>query len=393
MRLLFALLVAAMVGGCNCNGARESDFQIEGPAPQTRAQFDSALFQTVDARLEAGHSVRWLDNGAVFPAIEEAIRGARSSVNVTLFIWRPGLPGDAFIPLLAERVRAGVKCRVLVDPVGSTGFEDKVAPALKEAGCEVRVFRPLPADENLARQHRKLVIVDGKVGFTGGFGFHDVWLGDASNENEWREVSLRVEGPVVGSMQQAFAENWQEAGGSLLPASDFPSPGRAKEAGMLAAFVSSSGNPEVTRSERLVYLLSKSAKRKLWISQAYFTPNSTLLELLKEKARAGVDVRVLMPGDKNDQKAITVVQRRSYEELAEAGVRLYEWPTSMMHSKSFVVDDRLVLVGSINFDALSFRWLEEGSLLVDDPKLGAKAAAVFEKDLETAVEVGRRDAR
>jgi cardiolipin synthase len=105
-----------------------------------------------------------------------------------------------------------------------------------------------------------------------------------------------------------------------------------------------------------------------------------------------VDVRVLMPGDKNDQKAITVLQRRSYEELAEAGVRLYEWPTSMMHSKSFVVDDRLVLVGSINFDPLSFRWLEEGSLLVDDPKLGAKAAAVFERDLQQAVEVGRSGA-
>jgi cardiolipin synthase len=125
--------------------------------------------------------VRWLDNGAVFPAIEEAIRGARSSVNVTLYIWRPGLPGDAFIPLFAERVRAGVKCRVLVDPVGSVGFDDKVAPALRAAGCEVRVFRPLPADENLARQHRKLVIVDGKVGFTGGFGFHDVWLSSRSS--------------------------------------------------------------------------------------------------------------------------------------------------------------------------------------------------------------------
>jgi len=384
------LALALWFSACATNGARTSDFVLRGEIPSDPEGFDLALYETLGTRFTTGNQVEWIDNGALFELIKKDVRTAKSSINIVLFIWRSGEPGDSLAQEIAARTKTGVVCRVLLDPFGSTDLE-KVKPQLEQAGCDVRIFRPLPADETLARNHRKLVIVDGRVGYTGGFGVHTVWLGDARNENEWRDVAVRAEGPVVAQMQQAFAENWQEMGGVLLPASDFaamyapPRPGGAR-----AAFVSSTPNPEVTRSERSILLMCKAARRRLWIGQSYFTPTSTLLSLLMQQARSGVDTRVLAPGDKNDQPVITITQRLSYPDLATAGVRLWEWPISMMHSKVILVDDHLVMVGSINFDILSYRLMEEGALIVDDKDFAQQAERAFLSDFQKSVEVGKQ---
>ncbi|NOK34695.1 Cardiolipin synthetase [Corallococcus exercitus] len=392
-----ALLLAGCPSACSTKESSRP-FQLTGQVGSRGAGFAAALYQTTGVRMEPRNRIRWANNGAVFDVMVEEIGRARASINIVMFIWRPGRASDRMIEALAERTRAGVHCRVLVDPLGSGPFEKEVKPRLEAIGCEAHLFRPLPADENLARNHRKIVVMDGRVGITGGLAIQDEWLGDARNEKEWRDTNVRVQGPVVAQLQQAFAENWQEATGQLLPMTDFPTlaaeqPGLDAAGEGWAAFVSSTANPEVTRAERLTQLMVKAAKKRLWISQAYFTPNDALTALLVEKARAGVDVRVLAPGDKNDQRAITVLQRQTYDTLRAAGVRLWEYQPSMMHAKTMLVDDRLVLVGSINYDALSFNLLEEGSLVLEDVEAARQLEAIFLEDLTHAREVQAEHAR
>ncbi|MCP3169369.1 phospholipase D-like domain-containing protein [Myxococcus qinghaiensis] len=396
MRGWVALMVAASVlTGCPvaCTKERSKPFQLTGEVGSHGPDFAVALYQTVGVRMAPGNRLTWANNGAVFDVMVEEIGRARSSVHLVMFIWRPGRASDRLVEAMAERARAGVACRVLVDPLGSAGFETSVKPRLEAAGCRAHLFRPLPADENLARNHRKLLVVDGRVGVTGGLAIQDEWLGEGLREEEWRDTNARVVGPVVEQMQQAFAENWQETTGELLPVSDFPTlaqpvPGLDDAGAGWAAFVGSTANPEVTRAERLTQLMVRAATKRLWIAQSYFTPNGPLSELLQERARAGVDVRVLAPGDLNDQGIITVAQRASYAALLEAGVRVWEYQPSMMHAKTMLVDDRLVLVGSINYDPLSFNVLEEGSLVLEDINAAKQMEAFFLEDLSHAREVG-----
>lgn len=392
--LAMALVATAVMSGCAaCTTKEESlPFRLRGDVGSRGAEFATALYQTVGVRMVPGNHIRWANNGAVFDVMAEELARAKSSVHIVMFIWRPGKASERLLSVLTERARAGVACRVLVDPLGSPTFEKEIKPRLAAAGCRAHLFRPLPADENLARNHRKILIVDGRVAVTGGLAIQDEWLGEARNEKEWRDTNARVEGPVVAQLQQAFAENWQETTGELLPASDFPGltrtePGLDDAGEGWAAFVSSTANPEVTRAERLTQLMVRAARKRLWIAQSYFTPNGALTELLVEKARAGVDVRVLAPGDKNDQPAITFAQRASYDALLAAGVRLWEYQPSMMHAKTMLVDDRLVLVGSINYDPLSFNLLEEGSLVLEDDDAARRMEAFFLEDLRHAREV------
>ncbi|WP_240360103.1 phospholipase D-like domain-containing protein [Pyxidicoccus caerfyrddinensis] len=388
-----AMAVAALTGcAAGCSKEKSRPFQLKGPVGSHGPDLAVALYQTVGVRMVPANHIRWANNGAVFDAMATEVRKARVSVNIVMFIWRPGRASEQLLEVLTARARDGVTCRVLVDPLGSPSFEAQVKPRLEAAGCHAHLFRPLPADENLARNHRKLLIVDGRVAITGGLAIQDEWLGDGLKEKEWRDTNAWVRGPVVAQMQQSFAENWQEASGELLPASDFPtlaepSPGLDGAGEGWAAFVGSTANPEVTRAERLTQLMVRAAQKRLWIAQAYFTPNDALTKQLVERARAGVDVRVLAPGDLNDQKVITVAQRVAYDTLLEAGVRIWEYQPSMMHAKTMLVDDRLVLVGSINYDPLSFNLLEEGSLVLQDDEAAQAMEAFFLEDLTHAKEI------
>lgn len=361
--------------------------ELPGPAPEDVAR---AFYQTTGVTLEPGNTVELLENGHVFDAIEEEVRAARSSIHIISYIWRPGEPSDRLVKALTERA-PGVTCRVLVDPLGSVHFE-QVQPQLLAAGCDVRIYRPLTgvvASLDLtmlkSRLHRKLVVRDGEWGITGGWGIYKSWLGEARTSDEWRDINVRVRGPAVRGMQQVFAQSWQEAGGDFLPPEAFPelSPVGPARAG----FIGSSGAPIISNGRRMVLLAIASAKKRLWIANAYFIPSEAISDMLILKAREGVDVRVLVPGRWHDIPPVHAAQRASYERLLEGGVRIWEYELSMMHSKTILSDDTLSVIGSTNMDPLSLSDADEGSLVVDDAELGTQLATAFEKDLVHSHEI------
>lgn len=357
----------------------EYSFRLRASPPRSDAELDSALYQTLGVRLAPDHAVTLVLNGKVFDSLVERIAAAKSSIHVLMYIWESGVASDRVVEAIVARARAGVHCRIVVDDVGSPDFAESVAPALRRAGCEIRVFRPLGGPEKLARNHRKLLVVDGTSAITGGFGIRDTWLGDGIHGDSWRDTNVLFAGPAVADAQQAFAENWQEAGGALLPMEAFPDvrgTGSAR-----AAFISST-QAVVTRAERLTQLLIASAERRLWIANAYFVPSRGVLELLMKRAEAGVDVRILAPYKNSDSKTAFGAQHLEYGELLKKGVKIWEYTSSMMHAKTMLVDDRLAQVGSINLDPLSLHELEEDALLVEDRAFVAELEQTFIADCE-----------
>ncbi len=363
------------------------EFRLASEIPTAAEGFSLALYQSVGVALRPGHEVGLVSNGAVFDAIAREIRSASSSVHVDVYIWQKGAASDKLLAALAER-KPGVACRVVVDELGSTNFDDEVRPALVDRGCDVRIFRPLAAsDDAVARNHRKLVVVDGRVAFTGGFGIKDEWLGDGVTAEGWRDTNISFTGPAVIEAQQAIAENWQESGGALFPPEAFPL--AAEKPGPLAALVTSTGAPTVTRAERLMHLVMRAATKRLWIANAYFVPPESILSLMKEKARAGVDVRLLVPGKKTDSKISMGSQHMEYGSLVEAGIRTFEYEPSMMHAKTIVADDDIAVVGSINLEPLSLGKLEEDALVVHDRAFAGELARSFEQDCSHARQIQR----
>ena len=373
--LLGALLVAAFLIYLKLSQDRGGSFQLRVKVPSSGQAFSTALEQTVGTPLREGHRVALLPNGAVFDTLVADIGRARGSVHVEMYIWTKGAVSGRLIAALARRDQ-GVGCRILLDAVGSISRGDEVDQGLRQAGCELRLFRAHQAPT--ARNHRKLAIVDGRVGFTGGFGVDDRWAGDAEDEQHWRDTSVRVEGPAVTQMQNAFAEDWQEAGGDLIPAGEFP---KLPEAGgVRAAFVRSTASPVVTRAERLTQLAIDAAHLRLWIANAYFVPGQPVLDLLADRAGERVDVRVLVPGRKSDSMLAFLWQQREYGPLQKRGVRVWEYAPSMMHAKTMAIDSTLAIVGSVNLDPLSLDRLEEGALVIEDPATARELERLFEQD-------------
>ncbi|MDP3232367.1 MAG: phosphatidylserine/phosphatidylglycerophosphate/cardiolipin synthase family protein [Myxococcales bacterium] len=375
-------LLVVLVTACD---AHTSTWRITSHVPSDPAGFSNALYQSTRVTLKPGHRVELVNNGAVFDRLEQSFAKAERSINIVLFIWRPGLVSERLERAIAARTKRGVTCRVLVDPLPSEDFGVTVKPRLAASGCEVRMFRPLRRGASIERNHRKIVVIDGELGVTGGFGVDDSWLGDGKKPDEWRESNVVVEGPAVNELQQAFADNWQEAGGALLPATDFPA---ASEKGpTLAGFVSSTASDHLTRAERLMQLLIASATTRVWIANAYFVPSEGLIDLLVEKRKQGVDVRVMAAGDQTDMPTVLAEQRATYKALRAGGVRLWEYQPSVLHSKTMLVDDHLSVVGSINLDWLSMVVLEEGSLVMSDPRVVAALVTAWDADVALCVEV------
>ena len=354
------------------------------PSPADGEAFDIALFQTTGARLQRGHRWHLEDSGQVFTAIVDAIGRAHTSVDIVSYIWHSGEPSERIIGALEKRAH-GVTCRILVDPLGSPDFEKNVQPRLRATGCTTLFFRPLGSHPIPERDHRKLTIIDGRIGFVGGFGIRQEWVKAAgSRDPEWRDINIRIEGPAVNDLQRAFAQNWQEAGGALLPVDDFP---RIEPDGdARIAFVASSF-ALVTEADRLTLLTIASAKKRLWIWNAYFTPDARLRDLLIARAKAGVDVRVIAPGDKNDVTVSKIAQRRGYARLLAGGLRIWEYQPSMMHAKAMIIDDRVAVIGSINLTSLSLTRLEEDAIVVEDPALVDAMARDWDADIAKSREV------
>jgi len=382
-RCAAALVVLLASAGCSSE-PDQADFHLDTAAWPAGVSFAAALYQSLAVPMVSGHTLERIDNGAVFDAIVAEIAAARTSIHILVYIWKPGVASDRVVAALVARNPAA-ECRILVDAFGSSSFDEESQAPLIKAGCEIKVFRPLSAADKIARNHRKIVITDGTAAITGGFGIGDNWLGDGRSEEHWRDTNVRFRGPAVAQAQQAFAENWQEAGGGLLPAHAFPPAQPAGPAN--AAFVTSTGSPTLTRAERLTHLLFAAGERRIWLSSAYFVPPESMLEVLKRKAAAGVDVRLLTAGRKSDSKAAFSSQQFDYDELTRHGVRVFEYQPTMMHAKTFVIDDEIAVVGSQNLDPLSLNTLEEGSLVVEDAAFNAGLAAAFLRDCELSEEV------
>jgi cardiolipin synthase A/B len=377
-RLLLAWLLTAPA--C-VHYENRRDLRIHEDLPSSGEALSLALFQSVGVGLSPGHAVELLQDERIIEALEEEVEQARESLHLLVATWQPGAVSERLVGALAAR-RRDVACRILVDPLYSPRFQEEVAPRLADAGCEVRLFRPFPGqvvvfDEPRleARNHRQLVIRDGASGLTGGSGVGQ----------DWRDTHVRVRGPAVRELQQAFARGWQEAGGGLLPASAFPSLESEGEA--RAAFIASTGSIHLSHSERMMQVLIATAKHRLWLTNACFIPTTATVDMLIRKASAGVDVRVLVPGPRHGDPRLRVAQRTTYQRLLENGVRIWEYQPALLQARTLLVDERLAAVGSTNLEPRSHASLEEGSLVVEDERLARSLAEGFERDLTHAVEI------
>jgi cardiolipin synthase A/B len=330
-----------------------------------------------------GNRVTSLLNGdQVFPAMLDAIRSAKRSIDFETYIYWSGTVGREFGDALAERARAGVPTHLLIDWLGSTRADEKILDTMRDAGVEIVRYRPLrwySVDRINHRTHRKLLVVDGRVGFTGGVGIADQWLGHAQDKEHWRDSHFRVEGPVVAQLQAAFLDNWVEAEGHVLDGEAyFP---RLVPVGADFAQVFRSAPGEGSASMRLMYLLAiAAATRRILIANAYFVPDSQTVAMLVEARRRGADVEIVVPGPVLDAQIVRRASRATWGPLLEAGVRIYEYQPTMYHTKVMVVDDLWASVGSTNFDDRSFRLNDEANLNVLDAAFGREQARVFDED-------------
>jgi cardiolipin synthase A/B len=331
-----------------------------------------------------GNRVDHFENGAqIFPAMLAAIRDARRSINFETYIYWSGRIGREFAAALAERARAGVAVHVILDWVGSQKIDDELLAVMEDAGVRIERFHPLRW-YTLARMnnrtHRKLLVVDGRTGFTGGVGIADVWSGDAQDPDHWRDSHYRLEGPAVAQMQAAFLDNWIETTGEVLTGPDyFP---EVEPVGEVRAQLFQSSPTGGADSMQLMYLLSiAAAEHTIDLSAAYFVPDGLTRRLLVEAAHRGARVRVIVPGEHIDADVVRRASRDDWRELLEAGIEISEFQPTMFHCKLLIVDGLLASVGSTNFDNRSFRLNDEANLNVYDPAFATGVTRVFEADL------------
>lgn len=350
-------------------------------------QFQREMSVLLGPTITAGNQVTALQNGAeIFPAMLAAIRSARHSVTFETYIYWSGKIGKEFSAALAERARAGVPVHVTIDWAGSAKLDQVLVDEMTAAGVEFERYRPLRW-YNLGRfnnrTHRKLLIVDGRVAFTGGVGIADPWGGRAQDPEHWRDSHFRVEGPAVAQFQAAFNDNWMKITGRVLrgPAY-FP---ELLPAGTMPAQLFIASPAGGSESMHLMYLMAvASAARTIDLAAAYFVPDELLIEALIEARRRGVRVRVLLPGPHIDSETVRIASKREWGPLLREGVEIHLYQPTMMHTKALVVDAELVSVGSTNFDYRSFRLNDEASLNVFDVGFAAHMTTVFERDLRDA---------
>lgn len=353
-------------------------------------QFRHELGTLLGPPILEGNAVVNLENGSqIFPAMLEAVRGARYSITFETYIYWSGEIGRRFAKALAERAHAGVKVHVLLDWLGSQQMEEGLIEQMRDAGVEVERYHPLHwyhLTRLNNRTHRKLLVADGKIGFTGGVGIADVWSGSAENPDHWRDSHYRIAGPAVAQMQAAFTDNWVKTTGRILQGERyFP---RLDAAGTVPAQVFTSSPRGGADSMSLMYLMSIAAStHSIDLSAAYFVPDDLTLRVLLDALQRGVKVRIITPGEHIDSKVVRRASRQSWDPLLAAGARIYEYQPTMFHCKMLVVDRLLVSVGSTNFDNRSFRLNDEANLNIYDIAFARQVTEVFEHDLRRAHEV------
>jgi cardiolipin synthase len=346
------------------------------------------------AAISTGNDVELLVNGdRIFPALLETIGAARRTVNLLTYVYWKGDVAHDVAQALCDRARAGVEVNVLLDWLGSLPMDADLIEQLQAAGVHVARFRPLRpyAVRRLNnRTHRKVLVVDGEVGLTGGVGIAEEWTGDAQDPDHWRDTHVRVRGPVVRALQGAFAENWLEATGTALVGDGhLPHLEPVTEHGGAMQVVRSQAGVGDTNAEVLVFLAIASARRSLDVTNAYFAPRPAFVEALCDAAERGVAVRILVPGPHIDKEFVRVAGRRSYDELLLCGARIWEYQPTMLHAKTLVVDGAWSCVGSVNLDNRSFQLNDEVALGVQDERFAAELTEQLERDLQVSEEIRR----
>jgi cardiolipin synthase len=366
---------------------KKIDTQLVRHYDTSDPQFRRSLGVLLGPPIVEGNQVELLRNGdEIFPAMLEAIRHARKSITFETYIYWSGEIGREFTEALSERARAGVKVHVMLDFLGSIKLDEKQLEAMRAAGVRLQRYHK-PAWWKLARlnnrTHRKLLVVDGRIGFTGGVGIADKWNGHAQDPDHWRDSHFRVEGPVVGQIQAVFMDNWTKATGVVLDGDDYFPP--LEKAGASPAQMFSSSPNGGSESMHLMYLMAITAARQtIDLSSSYFVPDELAIKALVAAAKRGVRVRIITPGKNIDSDVVRAASRERWGELLEAGVRIAEYQPTMFHVKALVVDSLLVSVGSTNFDNRSFSINDEANLNVLDPDFARQQAAVFEDDWQHA---------
>jgi cardiolipin synthase len=347
-------------------------------------QFKRSMGLMLGPALVDGNAATELINGdQIFPSMLQAIRAAKKTVLFETYIYWSGKIGDEFADALSERARAGVKVHVLLDWVGSAKIDDAIIDEMKAAGVEVERYHPLRW-YNLGRlnnrTHRKLLIVDGAVGFTGGVGIAPEWTGNAQDPDHWRDSHFRIEGPVVAQMQSVMLDNWSKTTGKVLHGVEYFPPPKAVGAESAQMFASSpTGGAE---SMLMMYLLAiTAATRSIDLSSAYFVPDDITRRALVQAVKRGVKVRVITPGKHMDAETVRRASRGLWGDLLEAGVEMYEYQPTMYHCKVMIVDGLMTSVGSTNFDVRSFSLNDEANLNIYDAAFAARQTRVFQGDL------------
>ena len=367
-------------------GDREGPPSIEDPL------FARSIELFTGTHIDPGNAVQLLLNGnGTYPQLWRDIASAQQTVTVQMYYSQPGAVADTMAKYLIDRAEHKVRVLLLLDAFGSQPLKRDWIANLKRAGVEVVWLRPLrwyTLQKAAQRSHVRVVVVDGRIGYTGGFGLADYWLGDGVHEDQWRETNARFEGPTVAALQAAFAAGWAEATGELLtgdmffPKISFADVGNV-QAGLMHSIPSTGSTP----AERFLALSIAGARRTLYITNSYFVPGENFLRLLVAAAHRGVDVRVLTVSSKTDVKTTWYAGRTYYEKLLEGGVKIYEYQPTMMHAKSMVVDGMWSAVGSMNFDNRSLSFNNESTLLALDRKVGARMDSVFMDDIKWSKEI------
>jgi len=362
----------------------EHRYGIEDP------QFLRTMGVLLGPALVEGNRVETLLNGdQIFPAMLKAIEGAQKTITFETYIYWSGTVGKSFAEALARKAKSGVKVHVLLDWVGSAKMDEALTKDLEASGVIVKKYHPphwYTLNKMNNRTHRKLLVIDGKVGFTGGVGIGDKWSGNAQDPEHWRDTHYRIEGPVVAQFQAAFLDNWTKLTGEVLHTAEYFPPLEAAGTQLAQMFKSSvEGGAE---SMHLMYLLSvAAAKQTIDLSMAYFVPDDVAHETLVAALKRGVKVRLLLPGPNIDSSVVRRASRAAWGPLLEAGAEIFEYQPTMFHVKVLVVDGIWSSVGSTNFDVRSFRLNDEANLNVFDRDFAARQLADMEADLKKAKKV------
>jgi cardiolipin synthase len=396
--VLLALLVGgfALIGILSLTRGTPVEFVVTEGAGMPPAVDDSLFEKTFElytgTHIDAGNRVEQLLNGnGTYPRLWSDLRSAKSTITVQMYFSIPGAVADTLAAVLKERAKAGVRVLFLLDAFGSQKLRRSWADSLEDAGVEVALLRPLrwySVHNTSDRSHVRVVVVDGAIGYTGGFGLADYWLGDGLHQGQWRETNVRFEGPAVMQLQAAFASAWAEATGELIagprffPEKGF-SPVGTVHAGLLYAQPTTGSTP----AERFIVLTIAGARRSLYIANSYFVPDDDFRRLLKAAVKRGVDVRVLTVSDQTDVSTTWYAGRYWYEELLVAGIRIYEYQPAMMHAKTIIADGRWGSIGSMNFDNRSMAFNDESNLVFNDLTLGATMDSTFLADLAHSTEI------